>query len=95
MPLVVGSSVPMTSLAIATVSALFLRMKAMVSNQPARKPRSASGFCAMALSVAKITWTWKSLTSSPKRSSTLALAALHEVERLREIDDRARRSTWS
>ena len=70
MPLAVGTSVPITSLAISTVSALLLRMNAMVSSQPLRKPRSASGLPAIALSVAKITWMWKSFTSSPKRSST-------------------------
>ena len=45
-----------TSVAIATVSALFLRMNAMVSNQPLRKARSACGRIAMTLLVAKITW---------------------------------------
>ena len=82
----------MTSMAIATVSALFVRMKAMVSNQPLRKPRSASGLPAIALSVAKITWMWKSFTRSPKRIKNRAFAALLEIERLREIDHR-RRST--
>jgi hypothetical protein len=66
---------------MATVSALFLRMKSMVSNHPFRNARSASGRSAMSLSAAKITWIWKSLMSvkrtrmrpSPLFSSSNAL----------------------
>src|SRR3984957_17403815 len=60
-------SLPITALAMSTLSALLARMNAMVSNQPFRKARSASGFCAISLLVAKITWMWKSFTRSPKR----------------------------
>src|SRR6516165_6629492 len=42
-------------------------MKAMVSNHPRKKARTACGRLAMSLSVAKITWMWKSLIS-PKRT---------------------------
>src|SRR5712692_817359 len=38
-------------------------MNAMVSNHPFRNPRSAAGRPAISLSVAKITWMWKSLMS--------------------------------
>ena len=56
-------------------------MKAMVSNQPLRKARTASGLPAITLSVAKITWMWKSLMSlkrtrmrpSPRFSRSKAL----------------------
>ncbi len=68
-----ASSLFMTSMAIATVSALFARMNAMVANQPLRKARSASGRAAITLLVAKITWMWKSFTRSPKRSRMRAL----------------------
>src|ERR1051326_4479030 len=71
MSAVMASSVPMTSLAMRTVSALWPRMKPMVSNQPARKLRNSSGFAAMILSVAKITWTMKSAIRSRKRRRIL------------------------
>ena len=47
--------------------ALLLRIKAMVSNQPCKKAFSASGFCAIDLSVAKMTCMMKSFATSPKR----------------------------
>src|ERR1700704_2024073 len=89
MPAAVAVSVPITSAAIATLFCLSRRISPMVSNQPARKPRRACGRSAMILSVAKITWIWKSFTRSPKRSRMRPLAALDEFERGGEVDDAA------
>src|SRR5262249_40234333 len=74
-------SLSVTCMAIFTVSSLLRRMKAMVSNHPLRKLRTSSGLAAISLSVAKITWIWKSLMSvkrtrmrpSPFFSSSKAL----------------------
>src|ERR1700733_10549439 len=46
LPAMAGET-PMTRLEISTVLFLFWRMKAIVSNQPARNARTASGFLSM------------------------------------------------
>ena len=51
---------------IETVFSLFALAKAMVSSHAAMKARTACGFSAMTLSVAKMICMWKSLTRSPK-----------------------------